>query len=103
MVQFSWPRRRLIALPTMPLWPATKTRLPAISNRAVSVSTRAVSATSLQSTMVKNLKRRFVEVLAIILVAQGYQIGLDHLLHQLMERCLVVPAQLLVRLARITQ
>src|SRR5260221_4689414 len=71
-------KRRTMALPTMPRWPATKTRRPC--NEKLSA---AVSA-------------------AFMLLAHNLQIGCHHLGHQLPETHLMFPSELGLSLGRIT-
>src|SRR4029077_5269967 len=77
VVQPSRASRRTIALPTMPRWPATKTRRPASLKTSVFVAP------------------------ALMLVAHGHQIGRHHLGDQRAKACLVGPAELAARLGRV--
>src|SRR5580700_5415383 len=80
--------RRTMAEPTMPRWPATKTRRPRRSNSGA-VAAAAVAGGSVAVAM------------ALLLEPDRIEIGLDHVLHQLVERHAMPPAELVVRLARI--
>src|SRR5262245_45261395 len=80
---FSDARRRTIAEPTMPRWPATQMRLPARSNRRASVAV--------------------VAAINVFLPLHLGEIGIHHLRHQLLEAGLVLPAELGVRLGGIAQ
>src|SRR6266436_4159931 len=82
MVKLSQPsraRRRTRALPTMPPWPATKTRRPT------------------------SAKGSALAVFALMLLAHRHQVGRHHLGHQFAETGLVAPAELGARLRRIAQ
>src|SRR5262249_4744406 len=72
-------RRRTMALPTMPRWPATKTRRPASS------------------------KPLGLAALALMLLAHGLEVARDHFRNELAEAGLVGPAEFLAGLARIAQ
>src|SRR5579862_8124305 len=77
-----------MAEPTMPRWPATKTRRPRRSNSgacaAVAVAPGSVAA-----------------AMALLLEPDRLEIGLHHVSHQFVERHAMPPAELVVRLARI--
>src|SRR5580700_8606709 len=86
--QRSEPSRRSNAEPTMPRWPATKTRRPARSNSGA-VAAAAVAGGSVAAAM------------ALLLEPDRIEVGLDHVSHELVERHAMPPAELVVRLARI--
>src|ERR1700757_3017372 len=77
-----------MADPTMPRWPATKTRRPLRSN-SWAFAVLAMPPGSVAAAMALPLEPDRIEV------------GLDHVLHQLVERHAMPPAQLIMRLARV--
>src|SRR5580692_2390437 len=85
--QSASPSRRTMAEPTMPRWPATKTRRPRRSNSgAVAVAAAGGSVAA---------------AMALLLEPDRIEVGLDHVLHKLVERHAMPPAEQVVRLARI--
>src|SRR5580692_72553 len=80
--------RRTMAEPTMPRWPATKTRRPRRSNSGA-LAAVAVAGGSVAAAM------------ALLLEPDRLEVGLDHVLHKLVERHAMPPAEQVVRLARI--
>src|SRR5580692_5237839 len=82
--------RRTMAEPTMPRWPATKTRRP----RSANSREGAFAAVALPPGSV-------AAAMALLLEPDRFEVGLHHLLHELLERHAMTPAQLVVRLARV--
>src|SRR3984885_1185369 len=80
--------RRTMAEPTMPRWPATKTRRPRRSNSGA-FAAWAVPSGSVAAAM------------ALLLEPDRLKVGLHHVLHQFVERHAMPPAELVVRLARV--
>src|SRR5262249_7378736 len=81
-------RRRTMAEPTMPRCPATSTRLPARSNTLPVTSAPPTGSV--------------VAVATLLLGTDRADVGLHHFLHEVVEACPVLPAQLGSRLAGIT-
>src|ERR1700733_13909101 len=81
--------RRTMAEPTMPRWPATKTRRPRRSNSGA-FAAWAVPPGSVAAAM------------TLLLEPDRLEVGLHHLIHQLVERHAMPPAELVVRLARVS-
>src|SRR4029077_16327207 len=79
--------RRTMAEPTRPRWPATKTRRPRRANSGTFAASAAPES--------------IVAAMALLLGPDRLEIGLDHVLHQFVERHAMPPAELVVRLARI--
>src|SRR5580704_1118857 len=77
-----------MAEPTMPRWPATKTRRPRRANSGA-VAALAVAPGSVAAAM------------ALLLEPNRLEVGFHHVLHQLPERHAMPPAELIVRLARV--
>src|SRR6202161_2151862 len=80
--------RRTMAEPTMPRWPATKTRRPRRSNSGA-LAAWVVPPGSVAAAM------------ALLLEPDRLKIGLHHVLHEFVECHAMPPAQLVVRLARV--
>src|SRR5580704_18196059 len=79
-----------MAEPTMPRWPATKIRRPRSANsREGAFAVVALPPGSVATAM------------ALLLEPDRLEVGLHHLLHELLERHAMTPAQLVVRLARV--
>src|SRR5271156_990499 len=77
-----------MAEPTMPRWPATKTRRPRSSNSGA-LATWAVAPESIAAAM------------ALLLEPDQIEVGHHHVLHEFVERHAMAPAELVVRLARV--
>src|SRR5580692_9940015 len=80
--------RRTMAEPTMPRCPATKTRRPRRANSGA-FAALAVAPGSVAAAM------------ALLLEPDRLEVGLHHVLHQLVERHAMPPAELVVCLARV--
>src|SRR3984893_1500636 len=92
--------RRTSAAPTMPRWPATKTRLPLSSNGS------AVAAGSRVTKWFSNVAWRRTSVMpidALLLQPHLLAVAVDHRLDEVLKARLVTPAKLLVRLAGIAE
>src|SRR3974390_2218824 len=79
--QSIWRRRRTMAEPTMPLWPATQTRLPVSGNSIFSA----------------------IAVTPVALLLHLVAVCRHHVAHQLAKAGAVPPAELGVRLGRIAE
>src|SRR6202044_1573779 len=81
MSQSSRSSRRTMAEPAMPACPVTKTRLPRISKMTGAPLIGSQSSCS---------QRLIVYVAGCAIAPRVFQIGVDHLAHQFVERNLVV-------------
>src|SRR5215470_5034276 len=85
--------RRTSAAPTMPRWPATKTRLPARSNgSAFAAGSRVMSQSAL-----------IMPIDAFAFQSHLLAVAVDHLVDEIRKARLVAPAKLLVRLAGVAE
>src|SRR5215470_12475569 len=97
--QCSGASRRISAAPTMPRWPATKTRLPAKSNGSVLAAALNIEPLSDAAGTCPSV----MPVYALPFQPHLRAIAIDHFRNEIRKARLVAPTEPLVRLARIAE